>query len=358
MKKTLLTILCAFVGAFGMAQNTKTYTDRLVVTVDNESSTPQLTNVDVVDNGDGTINFMLKNFLLQSGEDYMPVGNIIIENLVLTDGEAGLKQFTYDSALAIQTGDMEGFSESDWIGPMLGDIPIKLQGKMNDVKLYVTIDIDFPLMGQTIFVQFGTDDFSTKPSHVYTEPLIITINGVSSEPQVTDVTVVDNGDGTINFELKNFFLKSDGEELPVGNIVVENISATEGEDGLKYITYEAPMVIQPGDIEGVDMWIGPMVGEIPLKLQGKMNDEKLFVTIDIDMQEALGQVLVVQVGTDDFSAGIVGDLNGDGKVDIADAVSVLDIMSASGYNAIADLNGDNKIDIADFVGVLDIMSQQ
>ena len=57
-------------------------------------------------------------------------------------------------------------------------------------------------------------------------------------------------------------------------------------------------------------------------------------------------------------AAEAGDLNGDGKIDIADAVSVLDIMASEGYDEIADLNGDGKIDIADFVGVLDIMAQQ
>lgn len=56
--------------------------------------------------------------------------------------------------------------------------------------------------------------------------------------------------------------------------------------------------------------------------------------------------------------GVPGDLNGDGKVDIADAVTVLDIMAAGGYDAAADLNGDQKVDIADFVSILDIMAQQ
>ena len=58
------------------------------------------------------------------------------------------------------------------------------------------------------------------------------------------------------------------------------------------------------------------------------------------------------------SASITGDLNGDGKVDIADAVSVLNIMAAGEYNEAADLNGDQKIDIADFVSVLNIMAAQ
>ena len=58
------------------------------------------------------------------------------------------------------------------------------------------------------------------------------------------------------------------------------------------------------------------------------------------------------------TAGVSGDLNGDGKVDIADAVTVLNIMAASEYQAAADLNGDSKVDIADFVTILNLMAQQ
>ena len=53
-----------------------------------------------------------------------------------------------------------------------------------------------------------------------------------------------------------------------------------------------------------------------------------------------------------------GDLNGDEKVDIADAVTVLNIMAGGQYNKAADLNGDGKVDIADFVTVLNIMAAQ
>ena len=56
--------------------------------------------------------------------------------------------------------------------------------------------------------------------------------------------------------------------------------------------------------------------------------------------------------------GVDGDLNGDNKVDIADAVSVLNIMASGAYDAKADLNNDQKIDVADFVSVLNIMAAQ
>lgn len=51
-----------------------------------------------------------------------------------------------------------------------------------------------------------------------------------------------------------------------------------------------------------------------------------------------------------------GDLNKDSKVDIADAVTVLNIMAAGEYNAEADINVDDKVDIADFVTILNIMA--
>ena len=57
-------------------------------------------------------------------------------------------------------------------------------------------------------------------------------------------------------------------------------------------------------------------------------------------------------------AGLSGDLNGDGKVDIADAVTILNLMAEGSSDAAADLNGDGKVDIADFVTVLNIMAEQ
>ena len=54
----------------------------------------------------------------------------------------------------------------------------------------------------------------------------------------------------------------------------------------------------------------------------------------------------------------VGDLNGDSKIDIADAVSVLGLMAESDYNILADINGDGKIDIADFVCILNMMAAE
>ena len=362
MKKTLLTIFCAFIGLFSFAQDTKTYTDQLIITINGTSSDPKTTDVTVIDNGDGTIDFEMKNFFMVQEGNYIPVGNIYIENLLVTEGDDGLQHITFDAPMVIQPGDMEGIAESDWIGPLFGEIPLNLRGKMNDEKFYAIINIDLQeTLGQYLVVQFGTDDFSQTNKRIYTEQLLVTINDNTLAPQTTDVVIVDNADGTINFTMKNFFLAAGEENMPIGNIALENMSVTEGDDGLKYFTFAGPMIIQPGDMEGIaeSDWIGPLVGEIPLDLKGKMNDEKLYAAIDVDMQASLGQILFIQFGTDDFFvSGKIGDLNGDGKVDIADAVSVLDLMAEGTYSKDADINGDEKVDIADFVSILDIMAEQ
>ena len=105
-------------------------------------------------------------------------------------------------------------------------------------------------------------------------------------------------------------------------------------------------------------------GEVCYKLNGDQADINWFQTLGEDLYPVLNnthkQVFYSEANgyTNEQGGGLTGDLNGDGKVDIADAVSVLDIMAASGFEAAADLNGDGKVDIADFVAILDIMAQQ
>jgi len=51
------------------------------------------------------------------------------------------------------------------------------------------------------------------------------------------------------------------------------------------------------------------------------------------------------------------DLNNDGKVDIADAVNILNIMAEGTFTKESDINDDGKIDIADFVSILNFMAE-
>lgn len=297
MKKFLLSIACALVSVMGMAQ-TKTYTDKLYVTINDAVSGPFNANVLVTDNLNGTINFALKNFMLTTEDgDVMPVGNISVENLPLTVAEKGPNSFGFNGIINIVDGDDPNYDE--WLGPMLGDVPVVLRGKLTDNKLYVSIDIDMQeALGQTIYVKFGDDDFN---SVAYVDDLYVTINDAVSGPFKASVIVSDNGNETINFALKNFMLTTeDGDVMPVGNISVENLPLAVAAKGPSTFSFNGVINIADGDDPNYDEWLGPMLGDVPLVLTGKMTDDKLYVSIDIDMQEALGQTIYVKFGTDDF----------------------------------------------------------
>lgn len=183
MKKILLLAVCAVMSVMGMAQ-TKTYTDNLVVTVDGNSTEPQAANVLLTDNGDGTHSFALKNFIMELEGEIMPVGNIKLDGLVLTK-EGALSTFATDQVINVLPGDpgtiinVDGedyeLTEEDWAGPMLGDIPVQLTGKVNDDKVFVVIDINMVSLGQIIHVEFGSDDFPAAPT---TYALTFVVDGV------------------------------------------------------------------------------------------------------------------------------------------------------------------------------------
>ena len=91
MKKVLLTMFMAVTTLVAMAQTTN-YTDNLVVTINGISNEPQKTDITVEQNNDGTYTLSLNKFTLISGEDIMPVGNIVLENIEATE-ENGIKSF-------------------------------------------------------------------------------------------------------------------------------------------------------------------------------------------------------------------------------------------------------------------------
>lgn len=102
-------------------------------------------NVAVVNNSDGTFNFVLKNFVLPMGEG-LAVGNIVLNRLQKdSDGK-----FIYDGNTVITAGDLDG---KVWMGPMLGVVPVKItSGNVTSESLSVSLNI--PFMGMDIGVNF------------------------------------------------------------------------------------------------------------------------------------------------------------------------------------------------------------
>lgn len=131
----------------------------------------------------------------------------------------------------------------------------------------------------------------------YSEKLVVTIDGNSTDSIPAAITVVDNGDGTCDFSLKNFILADDQSAVAIGNVDLKGVKM-EKVDGVSNISTNQNIVIQPGDDPnyGEDAWLGPMLGEVPIVLTGKLTATALYVNIDIDMSETLGQIINVVVG--------------------------------------------------------------
>ena len=116
--------------------------------------------------------------------------------------------------------------------------------------------------------------------NVYTDMLLVIMEGEPMGSQTATIFVEENTDGTYKLSLNNFVLGSGDEATAVGNIIVDNIKTTEV-DGVKTFKTSQNISISEGDASQ-DFWTGPFLGEVSINLEGKMNNEKLFCTIAIE----------------------------------------------------------------------------
>ena len=311
MKKILLTMFMAVTTIVAMAQ-TKTYTDNLVVTILGSSTDPQETTIFVEQDTDGTYKLALNNFVL---DGMIQVGNIVLDGITAAESN-GIKYFQVKQDILITAG--EG-NEGDWLGPQLGNVPVDLTGKMDAEKLYCTIDIDMSeKLGQIITVVFGHKDNFLASKTTYTDNLTISIDGDPTELPETTIIVEQYKDNTYSLLLNNFTLGEGEEALLVGNIVLNNITATEA-NGIKSFATERNIFITAVDDE--NEWLGPNLGKVPLSLTGKMDTERLYCAINIDMSEMLGQIINV----------VFGDENA--------VTSIENVTVENGENVIYDITG-------------------
>ena len=149
--RKLSTLFCAVLMTLSaMATD---YTGNLTVSINGEAST-QPDTISIVENA-GKYNLSILNFMLDEGESVLPVGNIVIENV--TGAVAGnLTTLYVNKNITIQKGNVAGIADDAWLGPMLGEVPVKMSSSFNtDGFLGVNIDIDMvSTLGQVIKVSF------------------------------------------------------------------------------------------------------------------------------------------------------------------------------------------------------------
>ena len=149
--RKLSTLFCAVLMTLSaMATD---YKGNLTVSINGEGSTQPAT-ISIVENA-GKYNLSILNFMLVEGESVLPVGNIVIENV--TGAVAGnLTTLYVNKNITIQKGNAAGIADDAWLGPMLGEVPVKMSSSFNtNGFLGVNIDIDMvSTLGQVIKVTF------------------------------------------------------------------------------------------------------------------------------------------------------------------------------------------------------------
>ena len=149
--RKLSTLFCAVLMTLSaMATD---YKGNLTVSINGEGSTQPAT-ISIVENA-GKYNLSILNFMLGEGESVLPVGNIVIENV--TGAVAGnLTTLYVNKNITIQKGNVAGIADDAWLGPMLGEVPVKMSSSFNtNGFLGVNIDIDMvSTLGQVIKVTF------------------------------------------------------------------------------------------------------------------------------------------------------------------------------------------------------------
>lgn len=174
-------------------------------------------------------------------------------------------------------------------------IPFELTDNTTDGQMYILLNIatnNTPgggSQGDHLYVDDIELVYPEPETVVYDKYIGITVNGAQLEPVAAPIEVTDNKNGTIDFNLKNFSMDLGGTPADVGNITLPGLAIDE--DG--HFSFEGNILITAGDKEGVTTWMGPMVGEIPVVLDGTIKDDYFYVHIDISIP---GQDVVVEAG--------------------------------------------------------------
>ncbi|MBP5561142.1 MAG: hypothetical protein J6X70_05015, partial [Muribaculaceae bacterium] len=119
----------------------------------------------------------------------------------------------------------------------------------------------------------------------YTGTLVVNVDGdiISSN---TTISVVDNGSNSYTLSINNFVL----EDIPVGNIVLTTNGIAQ--DDATMLKVNQGILIEEGNLEGVDFWLGPILGQVPINMVTLFKGGAMYTNIDIYM-EMLDQTINV-----------------------------------------------------------------
>lgn len=144
----MLAALCC-----AMAINATTYTCHVKVTVNGFTTEQDEVQVDIIKNS-GAYDLSLKNFVLLSEGQAIPVGNVNLTGVPGID-EYGFTKLLFDDDIYITNGDDPQYDY--WMGPMISPVPTNAIARFIDTAISGDLYIDMSsTLGQIISVSiFG-----------------------------------------------------------------------------------------------------------------------------------------------------------------------------------------------------------
>ena len=237
----------------------KQYSGYLNISLAGTSSPEQQATVEITDNGNGTCTFKLPNFTFSMGGSTLPIGDIVVENVTMTEADGTT---TYD-------GYVEGMQLKG--GAIVADVTLKGTITADDVVDF-TINVVWNNGGDDvpIDVTFTTESQAAPEPEEYNGYINAVMRGTQIiDNQSATVTITENGDGTCTFLLPNFSFGS----APLGDIKVENVTITEEGETKKY-TGEAKGLILGGEEVGLTI-------TADAKLSGTITGDVVDFKIDV-----------------------------------------------------------------------------
>ena len=117
------------------------YTCHVKVTVNGYNNDNQDDIKVEVSKKNGMYDLILRNFVLIVDGISMPVGSIKLVGVNGVD-EDDYTTINYIGSIIITPGSLPEYNESDWMGPLLGDVPIDLTVSFNNTNIIANIDIN------------------------------------------------------------------------------------------------------------------------------------------------------------------------------------------------------------------------
>lgn len=155
--KKIFTLFTA--AAFTLAAMATDYTGKLTVVVNglggSQDATVTVEKVDTPEDGDPDYDYYtlsINNFVLNTGETEIGVGNIVVANKKAPVYD-GMNMILCNESIEIEEGTDPDYEP--WLGPLLGPVPVAMVAKFNDTDM--DVDIIIELTDQEIYVSFTTD---------------------------------------------------------------------------------------------------------------------------------------------------------------------------------------------------------